>query len=105
MLPPATVVASHPRLIASVPPTPTSARLISRSCPNAPIIPWARKPVRWLTKNAGSLRFVSMYLRLIMESDDTRTEGFSVQQTQSIDAHMLEDMRPFSEDKRKHEQA
>lgn len=38
-----------------------------------------------------------------MESDDTRTESFGVQQPQSIDAHMLEDMRPFSEDKWKHE--
>ncbi len=54
-------------LIAAVAPTPTSGRLIKRSCPNAPIILWARKPVRQLTRNVGILRFVSVSLVLFVK--------------------------------------
>jgi hypothetical protein len=38
-----------------------------------------------------------------MEGDDTRTEGPGVQELQSMDAHMLEDTRPFSKNKRIYE--
>ena len=53
--------------MAAVAPTPTSGRLIKWSCPNAPIILWARKPVRRLTKNVGILRFVSVSLVLFVK--------------------------------------
>jgi hypothetical protein len=56
---------SRPLIVAAAP-TPTSGRLIKRSCPNVPIILWERKPVRRLTRNVGILRFrqrVSRFVR------------------------------------------
>ncbi len=68
VLPPADGCGKPSRpLIAAVAPTLTSGRLIKWSCPNAPIILWARKPVRRLTKNVGILRFVSVSLVLFVK--------------------------------------
>ena len=40
-----------------------------------------------------------------MVRDDARTERLGVQDLHNIDAHMLENPRPFSESERKHENA
>jgi hypothetical protein len=40
-----------------------------------------------------------------MESNDARSERLGVQKLESIDAHLLEDARPFSESKRIHKHA
>src|SRR4051812_19448019 len=63
-----TVVASHPARSSPLSHLqPTSGSLIKRSCPNALIILWARKPVRQLSENVGILRFVSVSLVLFVK--------------------------------------